>query len=74
MPKYVIPYSIDGELEIEAETSTEAELKFMQIGKRELAEAGALVSYTPEAGDVEAFKARRAKRRNDLPTEVEAHR
>lgn len=38
MPKYVIPYSIDGELEIEAETSTEAELKFMQIGKRELAE------------------------------------
>lgn len=72
MPKYVIPYSIDGEIEIEAETSTEAELKFMQMGKREIAEAGALVTYETES--IEQFRARRAKRRNDLPNDVEAHR
>lgn len=66
MPKFVVPYSIDGEIEFEAETAAEAELKFMKLGKREIADAGCLISYEAKPAGT--------KPRRELPAEVEAHR
>lgn len=75
MPTYIVPFSIDGEMAFEAESATEAELKFMQLGKREIAEMGCLVTYAAETAEAfEARKTREATRRNDLPADVEAHR
>jgi len=45
--KYVIRYSIDGEIEVEAESPDEAQVAFDAISQRELGDAGELAADDP---------------------------
>lgn len=54
MPKYIIGYVIDGEVEIEAANAEEANAIFQKFGKRQLTERGELFAFDPETREERA--------------------